>query len=64
MPGRRLGSGEVVKPRDVLVVSGPAHPDAEDDIADRRNDTVKWATGLAETVRAQVRPAPEAGAPH
>ena len=37
-----------------------AHPDAEKNAASQRNDVVKWATELAETMRAQMRTAPEA----
>jgi len=40
-----------------------AHEDAGDDPADRRNGTVKWATELAETVRTQMRAAPDADVP-
>jgi two-component system chemotaxis response regulator CheB len=39
------------------------HEDAGDDPADQRDGTVKWATELAETVRTQLRAAPEADVP-
>lgn len=41
-----------------------AHADAEDDLADQRKGTVKWATELAETVRTRMRTAPETDASH
>jgi len=40
-----------------------SHADTDQDLADQRNGTVKWATDLADTVRTQMRATPEAGAP-
>jgi len=39
-----------------------AHANAGEDLDDQRNGTVKWATGLVDTVRTQMRTPPEADA--
>ena len=40
-----------------------SHADTDQDLANQRNGTVKWATDLADTVRTQMCTTPETGAP-
>ena len=40
-----------------------SHADTDQDLANQRNSTVKWATDLADTVRTQMRTTPETSAP-
>jgi two-component system chemotaxis response regulator CheB len=39
-----------------------AHAEAGDDPVSQPNTTIKWATDLADTVRAEMRKVPDAGA--
>ena len=41
-----------------------AHADAGDDPVSQRRNSIKWATDLADTVRAEIRKVPDADAPH
>jgi len=40
-----------------------SHADTDQDLANQRNGTVKWATDLADTVRTRMRTTPETSAP-
>jgi hypothetical protein len=68
LPGRGQGSGQIMEPRDVVVVGGSAGSmeplrQLGDDPVSQRDNTIKWATDLADTVRAEMRKVPDAAEP-